>query len=254
MPGGPVVEFETPERVAVALELAGVGARAYAWLLDALGIFLCWMTALLLYSVSGDLIRQVQALSILGQLLAVLSVFLAGWGWDVAWETLGEGRTPGKRLVGIRVVRADGRPVGLGGSLVRNALRALELPLAYAPGILAVALSARRQRLGDLVAGTLVVRQARYDLSRYDLPAAGAGRARLTGLEERAAAALTPEGFEKVTDFLRRRAELEPGARARVAVRLATALAARAGVPPASGVEEAERFLQALVAAHAEGR
>ncbi len=254
MPGGPVVEFETPERVAVALELAGVGARAYAWLLDALCIFLCWMTAMLLYSVSGDLIRQVQALSILGQLLAVLSVFMAGWGWDVAWETLGEGRTPGKRLVGIRVVRADGGPVGLGGSLVRNVLRALELPLAYAPGILAVALSARRQRLGDLVAGTLVVRQARYDLSRYDVPGAAAGRARPTGLEERAAAALTPEGFEKVTDFLRRRAELDPGARARVAVRLAAALAARAGVPPASGVEEAERFLQALIAAHAEDR
>jgi uncharacterized RDD family membrane protein YckC len=254
MSGGPVFEFETPERVAVALELAGVGARAYAWLLDALCIFLCWMTALLLYSVSGDLIHQVQALSILGQLLAVLSVFLAGWGWDVAWETLGEGRTPGKRFLGIRVVRADGGPVGLGGSLVRNVLRALELPLAYAPAILAVALSAHRQRLGDLVAGTLVVRQARYDLSRYDLRGLSPGRARLTGPEERAAAALTPEGFEKVTDFLRRRAELEPGARARVAVRLASALAARAGAPQASGMEEAERFLQALVAGHAEGR
>ncbi|HVO18828.1 MAG TPA: RDD family protein [Anaeromyxobacter sp.] len=251
MAGGPVLEFETPERVAVALELAGVGARAYAWLLDALFIFLAWVTALLLYSISGDLVREVQALSIAGQVLAALSVLLAGWGWDVAWEALWGGRTPGKRLASIRVVRSDGGPVGLTEALVRNALRAVELPLAYAPAILAVALSARRQRLGDLVAGTLVVRQARFDLSRYDLPATAL--ARFPQLRGRAAAALSAEGFERLADFLRRRPALEPGARARVAVRLAAALAARASVaPPAAG--EAEGFLEALAAAHAEGR
>jgi len=251
MAGGPVLEFETPERVAVALELAGVGARAYAWLLDALFVFLAWVTALLLYSISGDLVRDIQALSIAGQVLAALSVLLAGWGWDVAWEALWGGRTPGKRLAGIRVVRADGGPVGLTEALVRNALRAVELPLAYAPAILAVALSPRRQRLGDLVAGTLVVRQVRFDLSRYDLPTAAV--ARFPQLRGRAAATLSAEGFERLADFLRRRPAFEPDARARVAVRLAAALAARAGVAaPAAG--EAEGFLEALAAAHAEGR
>ena len=65
-------------------------------------------------------------------------------------------------------------PVGLLEALVRNLLRAVELPLGYAPAVLAVGLSARRQRLGDLAAGALVVRERRYDLSRY---AAGAGPA-----------------------------------------------------------------------------
>ena len=168
----------------------------------------------------------------------------------MAWETLGGGRTPGKRLAGIRVVRADGGLPGLGESLVRNALRVVELPLAYAPAILAVALGARRQRLGDLVAGTLVVRQGRFDLSRYDLPAVEGG-GRFPELRGRARMALDAAGFERLSDFLRRRAELEPGARARLAARLAAALARRAGVddPP---VGQAEPFLEALLAWHVE--
>ncbi len=178
-------------------------------------------------------------------------MFLAGWGWDVAWETLGGGRTPGKRLAGIRVVRDDGGPPGLTESLVRNTLRAVELPLGYAPAILAVALGGRRQRLGDLVAGTLVVRQARFDLSRYDLSEPGAGQ-RFPQLRSRAQAALDAGGFERLGDFLRRRADIDPQARARVASRLALALAARAGVE-APRAEDAEAFLEALAAWYAEG-
>jgi len=247
----PELRFETPERVLLSLDLAGVGARAFAWLADVLCIFLCWVTALLVYSVSGDLLREVQALTFAGQLLAVAAVFLSGWGWDVAWETLGGGQTPGKRLAGIRVVRTDGAPVGVPESLARNLLRAVELPLGYAPGVLAVALGPRRQRLGDLVAGTLVVRERRYDLSQYGPPAQA--EERFAALRGRAGALLSAEEFERLADFLRRRPALDPGPRARVAGRLAAALAARAGTPGlADG--EAEAFLEALAAYHAEGR
>jgi uncharacterized RDD family membrane protein YckC len=247
-PALPTLDVETPERVAVSLELAGLGARAFAWLTDAACIFLLWVTALLVYSIGGDLVREVQALSWAGQLLAVLLVFAAGWGWDVGWELLAGGRTPGKRVAGIRVVRADGGPPGLVESLLRNVLRAVELPRGYAPAILMVGLGARQQRLGDLVAGTLVVKQRRFDLSRYDLledAAAAAGRWPL--LHGRAVAALGPEGYERVAGFLQRRPELDPAARARVAERLAAALAARAGVEPPAP-EDAEAFLAALLA------
>jgi uncharacterized RDD family membrane protein YckC len=246
----PQLRFETPERVALSLDLAGVGARAFAWLADILCIFLLWVTALLVYSIAGDLLREIQALSLVGQLLAVLAVFLSGWGWDVAWETLGGGRTPGKRLVGIRVVRADGAPVGAPESLVRNLLRAVEVPLGYAPGVLAVALGPRRQRLGDLVAGTLVVRERRYDLSRYG-PPAEADR-RFAALRGKAASLLSADEFERLVDFLRRRPELAPQARERIGRRLAAAFAARAGTPAPDG-PDAEAFLEALAAHHAEG-
>ncbi len=242
----PELRFETPERVALSLEVAGVGARAFAYLLDVLLVFLLWVVALVVYSVSGDLLREVQALSLAGQLLAVAAVLLSGWGWDVAWEVLAAGQTPGKRALGLRVVRADGAPVGPAESLVRNLLRALELPLGYAPGVLAVALTPRRQRLGDVVAGTLVVRERRYDLSRY--AALAPPDARYAFLRGRATALLAAHEFERLADFLARRPGLEADARGRAAARLAAALAARAGAPPP---DDPEGFLEALAAHHA---
>lgn len=245
----PELRFETPERVALRLELAGLGARAFAYLVDVLLVFLLWVLALVLYSISGDLLREVQALSWAGQLLAVGAVLLSGWGWDVAWEVAGRGRTPGKRALGIRVVRADGGPVGLVESLARNVLRAVEVPLGYAPGVLAVALSPRRQRLGDLVAGTLVIRERRVDLSRYAAAPTIALDA-YAHLRGRAGGLLAADEFERLVDFLARRPGLEPRARARVATRLAAALARRAGGPSPA---DPEAFLEALAADYAGG-
>ncbi|HSN89728.1 MAG TPA: RDD family protein [Anaeromyxobacteraceae bacterium] len=247
MQGEAQLRIETAERVALSLEVAGLGPRALAYLVDLFLVFLAWVTALLLYSVSGDLLRRLQALSAAGQILAVLTVFLSSWGWDVAWETLGRGQTPGKRALGLRVVRADGAPIGLVESLARNLLRAVEVPLGYAPAVLAVALGPRRQRLGDLVAGTLVVRERRYDLSRYGPPAAADPR--FASLRGRAGALLTTAELERLLDFLRRRAELDPEPRARIAGLLAGALGARARLEP----EDPEAFLEALAAHHADG-
>jgi uncharacterized RDD family membrane protein YckC/uncharacterized membrane protein SpoIIM required for sporulation len=244
------LQFETPERVAFSLSVAGLGARALACLLDLLLIFLAWVTGLLLYSVSGDLYTEAKALSFAGQVLAVVGVLAAGWGWDVAWEVLWRGQTPGKRALGLRVVCTDGSPVGPIESVVRNALRAVELPLGYAPGVLLVALSPRRQRLGDLVAGTLVVQERTYDLGRYGPPAAAV--ARWSGLAGRPAPLLSAEEFDRLVDFLRRRPELDPAPRERIAAQAGAALAARAGLaahPPA----EAEGLLEALVFHAAEG-
>jgi uncharacterized RDD family membrane protein YckC len=242
-------QVETPDQVALSLPLAGVGARGLAALVDLLAVFFCWMVGLFLYSIWGDLLGRWQGLSWAGQLLMVGAILAAGWGWDVAWEVAWNGQTPGKRALGLRVVRLDGAPVGLPESLVRNALRVLELPLGYAPAVLAVAFSARRQRLGDLVAGTLVVQERRFDLSRYGAPAAA--EARWRELKGRAPGLLSPADFERLLDFLRRRGDLDEAPRARLAARLAGVLAARAGVAP-PGAGEAESFLEALHAFAAE--
>ncbi len=242
--------MEAPGEVALSLPLAGVGARGLAALLDLLAVFLCWMVGLFLYSIWGDLLGRWQGLSWVGQLLLVAGILAAGWGWDVAWEVAWRGQTPGKRALGLRVIQLDGAPVGLPESLVRNALRVVELPLGYAPAVLAVALSGRRQRLGDLVAGTLVVQERRFDLSRYGAPAAA--EARWRHLQGRAPGLLAPADFERLLDFLRRREEFDAGARTRLAGRLAEVLAARAGVAPPAAAE-AESFLEALHAFAAEG-
>jgi len=246
----PELRLETPEQVALSLPVAGLGARTLAALLDGLLVFLAWIVGLVAYSVSGDLISEGKALSLAGQLLVVAGVLAAGWGWDVAWELLWRGQTPGKRALGLRVVGADGSPVGPAESVLRNALRAVELPLVYAPAVLMVALTPRRQRLGDLVAGTLVVQERRYDLSRYGPPEGAAARWR--ALAGRAPALLAPADFERLADFLARRGELAPEARARLARRLAAALAARAGLAPPPDAD-AEPFLEAFAFHAAEG-
>jgi hypothetical protein len=161
----------------------------------------------------------------------------------------GGGRTPGKRALGLRVVRVDGAPVGPVESLARNLLRVVEVPLGYAPGVLAIALGPRRQRLGDLVAGTLVVRERRVDLSRYVVVAAPPDP-RFAFLRGRAGALLAADEFERLVDFLARRPGLAPAARARVASRLADALARRAGAP---APQEPEPFLEALASEYAGG-
>jgi uncharacterized RDD family membrane protein YckC len=245
----PQLTFETPERVALTLEVAGLGGRALAYLADLLVLFLAWVTALLLYSVGGDLLSRAQQLSAAAQVAAVVLFFLTGWGYDVLWETLWRGQTPGKRLLGVRVVRKDGSPVGFVESVVRNAARALEVPFLYAPGVLSVALTPWHQRLGDLLAGTLVVKDRAYDLSRYGTPPA-ADASRWEGLRGRAAALLAPAEFERLADFLRRREALVPAARTRLAGKIAGALAARAGAGPLAP-EEAEPFLESLAAAYA---
>lgn len=246
----PELRFETPEQVALSLPVAGLGARALAALLDWLLIFLAWIVGLVAYSASGDLITEVKALSFAGQLLAVVGVLATGWGYDVAFELLWRGQTPGKRALGLRVVGADGSPVGPAESVLRNALRAVEVPLGYAPAVIMVALTPRRQRLGDLVAGTLVAQERRYDLSRYGPPEGAAARWR--ALQGRAAALLSPADFEHLADFLSRRAELEPAARARLSGRLAAILSARAGLPPPDP-GDAEPFLEAFAFHAAEG-
>lgn len=249
MRAGPELSFETPERAVLSLEVAGLGGRVLAFLLDLLFLFLAWVTALLAYSIAGDLLRRLQQLSAVAQGLAVAATFALGWCYDVAFETLWRGQTPGKRILGLRVVRADGAPVGPVESVIRNVARVAEVPLLYAPGVLCVALTRRHQRLGDLLAGTLVVKDRAYDLSRY-APGVAAADGRWASLRGRPP--LAPGDFERLSDFLRRRGELAPAARRRVGEKVARALAARAGAP-APGPDEAEPFLEALAAAQAAG-
>jgi uncharacterized RDD family membrane protein YckC len=139
---------ETPEGVELEFSPAGPVPRALAWLAD-LGIraaaYLGLASVLLLLGRAG-----------MGILL--VAMFLLEWFYPVAFEVLGGGQTPGKRLLGLRVLRADGAPVGWSRSMVRSLLAAVDfLPVGYAAGLVAMVLGRRCQRLGDLAADTVVV-------------------------------------------------------------------------------------------------
>ena len=141
-------DVETPEGVALHLRCAGVVPRALAWLLD------------LLVRLAG-----VAAVStVLGLLggagvgVGLVVMFLVYWAYPVAFEVWRDGQTPGKRAFGLKVVSDNGTPVTWLPSVVRNLLRTVDmLPALYAFGAASSLLDPNGRRLGDQVAGTVVI-------------------------------------------------------------------------------------------------
>ncbi|MNZ25343.1 RDD family protein [compost metagenome] len=140
--------METPEGIDLLLRPAGVIPRALAYLID-LGIRGLLMLAMFML------------LAFLGQLgtgLGLLLTFILTWWYMVLFEVLNQGRSPGKQLMGLRVVHDDGTPVGWSASLLRNLLRFADiLPFGYTLGLLSCLSNREFKRLGDIAAGTLVI-------------------------------------------------------------------------------------------------
>lgn len=222
------ITIATPEGVELHMVLAGAGSRASAAILDTLVKGAVFVAVALLLS-------AVRASDSVAAIVLIILGFLLLFVYDVLFEVLGSGRTPGKRWSGLRVVRAGGRPIGAGASAVRNVLRIIDiLPGVYSIGLLSLAFTKRNQRLGDLAAGTLVLRE-RTDLG----PTASLG-----GLESVAGAVaewdvtqVTPQDLATVRQFLARRDGLAAPARSRLAAQLAEGLRPKVGGAPELGDE-----------------
>lgn len=142
------VRMETPEGIDLVLRPAGLLSRSLAFAIDLLirGALLVALFYLL------------HAFGEFGTGIFVLALFLINWWYMVLFEVLHQGRTPGKQLLGLRVVHDDGTPVGWSASLLRNLLRFVDmLPFGYSVGAFACLQHPFFKRLGDLAAGTLVI-------------------------------------------------------------------------------------------------
>jgi hypothetical protein len=167
------------------------------------------------------------------------------WGYFILFELTTGGRSPGKALLGLRVLRDGGEPVDLRASLMRNLLRVVDaLPVNYVVGLVAMVLSPEGKRLGDLAAGTIVARldrparaQVRNDGDPVDAPRFRFDRAQIARLG-RAERTLLRQTLRRVT-------ELEPEAASAALARATEVLRRRIEHPV---VPEAERlaFLRAL--------
>lgn len=152
---------ETPEHIVFRHRVAGAGRRAPAYLLD---LLLCYAAAALVGVVvllaavgAGAFTQAADSFLKAGAGVLLVVLFCVQWVYFALWEGRG-GRTPGKMVFGLRVVTVTGRPAGFAQAALRNVLRAADvLPTGYVAGLVAMALTARAQRLGDLVAGTMVV-------------------------------------------------------------------------------------------------
>src|SRR5580658_7902 len=154
------LNIDTPELVDIEMPLAGVGSRFIAILIDYL-IYGAFFTVLILIAVvvipALHMFSNVSANWAVGIFFLIL--FLIHWGYFSLFEAFNNGRTPGKQAAKIRVIHQSGRGISFFESLARNLVRFVDwMPSFYALGIVVIFLSKRHQRLGDMVAGTLVVR------------------------------------------------------------------------------------------------
>ena len=149
----------TPEYVEFNFVLAGLMSRFLAWLLDTLVAALLTMFILIGLSVAQLVLGG------LSTAVAIVVWFLIDWGYMIALELAWSGQTIGKRVMGLRVIQESGVRVGFHQSLLRNLARPVDrLPVFYLVGGIAALLSRSQQRLGDHLAGTIVVRERRLKI------------------------------------------------------------------------------------------
>lgn len=245
-----ICEIETPEHISFAHRLAGPSQRAAAYLIDfairALILAVVFFVLAIGMGAAGFLGGETGEGMIGGATL--IALFVLEWGYFVLFEMVMNGQSPGKKALGLRVVRQDGAPLGFGDSALRNLLRAIDgfpplqsLPIAtYAIGLTVISRDEHFRRLGDMVAGTIVVREAR---SLVDGPL-HLGRTEQLDISGRLP--LTRDEMEAIEVFLRRLPRLHPARAEELAALIAPALARRLGLEPGLDYKNPTRFLVQL--------
>jgi uncharacterized RDD family membrane protein YckC len=212
----------TPEGVELELVLAGLASRFIAELFDALILGAVLVAMVVVAALAGGGAGALILVVVLGGFLLVTVVY------HVAFEVLACGRTPGKRWAGLRVVLEGGGPVDLRASLVRNLVRLIEgIALFYVPAVVAVLATRRNQRLGDLAAGTLVIREPGRAPS-VPGPASPTIAAAAAGGD---VSAITADDLAAVRTFLARREQFTPASRRGLARELADRLGPKVAGP-----------------------
>jgi uncharacterized RDD family membrane protein YckC len=147
-------EVETPENVTLTFDLAGPGSRTGAYLVDFfIRLNVGWGMSWALSSFVPLFGEGLPTGAIM------VGFFLLEWGYSALFEGLRNGQTPGKQMFGLRVVKTAGYPIGIYDAVLRNLLRAADiLPIGYGAGLVCMGCTKRMQRIGDLVAGTMVIR------------------------------------------------------------------------------------------------
>lgn len=221
------IDVETPEHVRFRYRTAGPARRSLAYLMDGL---IRWVGLLFLLAGafilgSGEELGNATA----GALL--VAVFLVEWVYYVLWEWLWNGSTPGKRIFGLRVVKETGHGIQFSDALLRNLLRAADfLPVGYGLGLIAMLTDRRFRRLGDRVAGTMVVFESP---ERVVAPLTVQPPLRPEELDALPARIhLTADELDAIEALLRRAPVLSHGRLIELSEIAAPGLTARLGLPP----------------------
>jgi uncharacterized RDD family membrane protein YckC len=234
----------TPEAVLLEFETAGVGSRLLPAMIDvAIQLAIIWAIVLALGTAGAALPDTV------GVVAGIVLLFAVIVGYPVVCETFWRGKTVGKSIFGLRVVTREGAPVRFRHSAIRGVLRIFEvLLLLGAPAVLAATFSRDNQRLGDLAAGTIVVREASAEraVRVAGFPTPYGYEAYVSSLD---VGGISPAQYGLIRSFLLRAGELTPPARSLLAVRLANPVAKRLSHTPPPTLDP-ELFLVSVAAAY----
>lgn len=232
----------TPEAVHLDLPEATVGSRGAAVVVD-------WTLQALIAAVVGigaSFALDAALPSWVPTTVALIAVFLVLLGYPIAFETVTRGRTPGKRLLGLRVVTVEGGPVGVRHAAIRAAVGLIDFFGTSGVGaVLSSLLSRRNQRLGDFAAGTVVVRErVRGNAAAVTFAVPDQARVVADAID---VSGLTAKDYAAIRAFLLRAAGLATQRREQIAEQLLTAIGHRLGPVPADGLR-ASIVLEAVAA------
>jgi uncharacterized RDD family membrane protein YckC len=258
------LNIDTPELVDIQMPLAGIGSRFIALLVDTL-IWIAGFILLVLFlailptnnSTTSETSEKSKEWAVA---IVIFIIFLLFWGYFTLFEAFWNGRTPGKRVARIRVIQRSGRAIGLIESMTRNLVRYIDMqPFGfYIVGVIAIFATRQHQRLGDLAAGTLVVRDRLEEAPLWGESGARTFTAQIFApdappLEPHTAYSLPATGIARLTStdlevlegFFARRLDLSLPTRYALAERIAAAIKAKSGLEPPLGATT-ETFLETV--------
>ena len=235
--------IDTPEQIAIEFPLAGIGSRFLAIVFDGLlqVIGYVFLVLIALVATGGELKRAWPSAWNWSAAIFILIIFCLYWGYYAFFEAIWNGQTPGKRKAGIRVIKDTGRSITAFEAIARNLVRVVDqLPGMYAVGCVTMFLNKRSKRLGDFVAGTVVVHEKKeetvapfFNLQRgAQLPAYPVEK-------------LSNNELVLIETFLARRLDLARDVRAANAKRIAEHITQKLGLP-AQPQPDNEDFLEAV--------
>ena len=222
------LRIDTPEQIALELPLAGIGSRFLALSIDTLIQGVVYLITAIVFIITMPLGSSVLMFlpKLVGPAVAIFILFAVYWGYFAFFESIWSGQTPGKRYAGIRVIKESGRPINAFEAIARNLMRAVDgLPGVYGVGLVCMMCNQQSRRLGDFVAGTVVVHEKPTEEVRPSWNTSNQGISSTPDMAQ-----LAPEELVLIETYLHRRWDLDPGVRAITALQIVHRVKAKTGL------------------------
>ncbi|HUI83402.1 MAG TPA: RDD family protein [Candidatus Binatia bacterium] len=235
------VTIQTPEQITMELAPAGIGSRFLALALDTVIQGLLYFVIIVLAAFVVPAVRLRWFPGAWAGAVAIFLIFCIYWGYFAAFEIVWHGQTPGKRVAGIRVVKDTGRPITAIEGIGRNLMRVVDGLFFYLVGVISIVVSRQNRRLGDYVAGTIVIHDRKTSEVKPDWnlagPAEAGFRPELSSLSE--------QDLVLIETFLHRRLDLDAMVRFNTAVRLSEMIQRKTGLSREASQSD-EDFLETV--------